>query len=155
MRLAKEKVDIVLARAREELPPLPPPLTSGWRPVPLVGDEREGWVNAAPSGAEKRSHDEGGGGAWGYDDQPVDDRDDPPAKRHAYADGPGREQRYDDRYDDRYGAGPGPAALPPGMVPPPPPGVSRDRPAGAVVPPPPPGMSRPPPPPGMGRARDW
>ena len=38
VRSAKMKIDTVLERAREELAPLPPPLASGWRPVPVVGN---------------------------------------------------------------------------------------------------------------------
>ena len=41
VRSCKHKLDAVLERAREELPPLPPPLTSGWRPVPSVGSVDE------------------------------------------------------------------------------------------------------------------
>ena len=61
VRIAKSKVDIVLARAREELPPLPPPLTSGWRPVPSVGNAEgeggQGWVNVPGNGKRDREDD--------------------------------------------------------------------------------------------------
>lgn len=59
VRLCKHKCDQVLERAREELPPLPPPLTSGWRPVPTVGGDDQGdeWVNYAGS---KRPRDDDG-----------------------------------------------------------------------------------------------
>jgi len=59
VRLATEKIDQVLARAREELPPLPPPLTSGWRPVPSVGgdEDKQGWISVEERG-QKRDRDE-------------------------------------------------------------------------------------------------
>ena len=65
VRLCKAKIDQVLERAREELPPLPPPLTSGWRPLPTVGpsDESETYVVNLPPGSKRpREDDEYGGG---------------------------------------------------------------------------------------------
>ena len=63
VRLAKSKVDVVLARAREELPPLPPPLSSGYRPVPTVGGAEaeggQGWMTVA-NATDKRPREEDG-----------------------------------------------------------------------------------------------
>jgi len=47
-------VNKTLERARNELPPLPPPLSSGWRPVPSASAE-VGW---SQDGNNKRSYDE-------------------------------------------------------------------------------------------------
>jgi len=58
VRLCKAKIDQVLERAREELPPLPPPLSSGFRPMPTVGtadQQQDEWVNV---GGVKRRADE-------------------------------------------------------------------------------------------------
>lgn len=52
VRAAKEKVEAVLDRARAELPPLPPPLSSGLRPVPAVGYEQS-WQG--PDGKRQRN----------------------------------------------------------------------------------------------------
>jgi len=66
VRLAKSKVDVVLERAREELPPLPPPKSMNWRPVPTVGNDERGsdaWVNlpeGGGSGKRPREEDEFG-----------------------------------------------------------------------------------------------
>ena len=54
-------VNKTLERARNELPPLPPPLSSGWRPVPSVGADL-GWAQSGPNGPpdqgnNKRSYD--------------------------------------------------------------------------------------------------
>ena len=57
VRLAKSKIDNVLERAREELPPLPPPLTSGWRPVPNVGDSTSAEYVDGSSGKRPREDD--------------------------------------------------------------------------------------------------
>merc|ERR1740130_779012 len=38
VKIAKEETDKVLERAKKELPPLPPPKSSGWRPSPFVGN---------------------------------------------------------------------------------------------------------------------
>lgn len=51
VRAAKEKVDAVLERARNELPPLPPPLSSGWRPIPEVGNP-ETWDDGQRRGGD-------------------------------------------------------------------------------------------------------
>jgi len=112
VRLLKDKINGILERAREELPPLPPPLTSGWRPVPSVGPEADPeagpeWVNA---GKRAREDDR-----YGYDDrsgpQPRRDeyRGEPAPSGHMdqYADRGGYDRGGYDRsgYDDRgYGA---------------------------------------------------
>ena len=77
VRLAKEKCEQVLARAKEELPPLPPPLTSGWRPVPTVGDAGEeggqGWVSLPAGSARRPREDEptlGPAAVGGYERPP-------------------------------------------------------------------------------------
>jgi len=125
VRLATEKIDQVLARAREELPPLPPPLTSGWRPVPSVGpageDDSQGWISV-----DERER----GNKRGRDDDGPGSRDD---GRGSFNDGPGPAPR------DRGGGWrgdiePGPYA---GSGPPPPP--SRGPPENGLRPPPPPG----------------
>ena len=48
VELAREKVDATLDRAKRELAPLPPPLSSGWRPLPSVGNADDGpeWVHS-------------------------------------------------------------------------------------------------------------
>ena len=65
MRAYKQKVDVVLERAREELPPLPPPLTSGWRPVPSVGGGPDAGFDAGRGGAGMGGGGMGGGGDGG------------------------------------------------------------------------------------------
>ena len=47
-------INKTLERARNELPPLPPPMSSGWRPVPSASAE-VGWSQDANL---KRSYDE-------------------------------------------------------------------------------------------------
>jgi len=122
VRLATEKIDQVLQRAREELPPLPPPLTSGWRPVPSVGptddDGNQGWISV-PRGEKRGRDDDDGYGGRG------DDRDfGPPGP----SSGPG-----DYGPPGDYVPGPAPRAAPP-----PPPGYDGGgRPP--LAPPPPPG----------------
>ena len=44
------------AQARNELPPLPPPLSSGWRPVPSATADT-GWMQDQRDGGRKRSWD--------------------------------------------------------------------------------------------------
>ena len=53
MRACKDKVDAVLDRARQELPPLPPPLSSGLRPVPEYGDT-DRWRAIEPPSKRQR-----------------------------------------------------------------------------------------------------
>ena len=50
---AQVTVNKTLERARNELPPLPPPLSSGWRPVPSVGSD-SGWMQ---DGGAKRQRE--------------------------------------------------------------------------------------------------
>lgn len=133
IRIAIDKVNAILARAREELPPLPPPLTSGWRPVPSVGAAEEeggqGWVTVDNSGgregAPKRAREEDGYPDPRNDpDYGVDDRDFGPPKQPSEQGGGG----------GGYGPPPGP-----GLRPPPPPGQFAN---GHGPPPPPPGGPR-------------
>lgn len=49
-------VNKTLERARNELPPLPPPLSSGWRPVPSATADT-GWMQDQRDGGRKRSWD--------------------------------------------------------------------------------------------------
>ncbi|KOO36778.1 hypothetical protein Ctob_015322 [Chrysochromulina tobinii] len=108
VRLAKEKCEQVLARAKEELPPLPPPLTSGWRPVPTVGDAGEeggqGWFKE--SEAPPRSYDPSLYYDDRYDEPRQYEREPPPAPYGARERGGGGERErerddYRDRQDDR------------------------------------------------------
>ena len=111
VRLCKQKVDTVLERAREELPPLPPPLTSGWRPVPSVGcvDIGSGgsssmrgacseiWMETG--GTRKRSHDQVACGANPEDCQSTGTRPAP------WLHSPGRSGGYADHISGEVGGG--------------------------------------------------
>lgn len=81
VRLCKSKIDAVLDRAREELPPLPPPLTSGWRPVPSVGGQQEEYVS---DHGMKRPRDDAEAGH-----QSRDQRGPPPPPGSGYGQPPG------------------------------------------------------------------
>jgi len=103
VRLLKEKIDAILERAREELPPLPPPLTSGWRPVPSVGPEADPeagpeWVNAG--GKRAREDDRYGNSDRGGQQPRRDEYRGEPApsgRPDQYGDRGGYQAQYADR----------------------------------------------------------
>lgn len=124
VRLCKEKVEAVLERAREELPPLPPPLTSGWRPVPNVGPDNDPeagpeWVNMAGGGQKRPRDDEGQlrppppPGYREHDEYRNVPPPPPNARPDQYANSGYDRGSYDRGGNDRGGGGYGPPERPP------------------------------------------
>lgn len=63
---AKKKIDLTLERARQELPPLGPPFSAGWRPNPMVGGGNgQGQWELVPEAKRTRTEHGDNRESWG------------------------------------------------------------------------------------------